>query len=631
MPQSEVNFTLAQGGLGQQLPGTDYYSGLVFYVNETKATASYLVTSAGGTGDTIAVKVLQQTSNGPTLTTIANYTVLVSDTTATLVATGIKNAINAGSSGYTATSSTATVTITAASGQGSFLNTGTPLSVVVVGTVAGTITQFSGGAQALPSGFGLFDRIKPVYQIQDAEALGILADYSDETKATASYLVTNAGATGDTVAIKVTEPNGKVVTIGNYTRASGDTTVNLVATAIGAAINLLTGITGYSASVGTATVTITARAGLGIFLNSGTPLAVTISGSVAGTITQFSGGIASLQAAWHYHIDWFFKSQLNNQGVLYLDFATTPSGSPTFTEISDLQTFTSGKLKQIGIYNDFSARSNSHLNTIQGICTTLEGLHMGVSVFYAGNLYGTSQSALTTDLGTLSDPNVTDLIGQDGAALGSYLYTISGKSIGTVGVALGTCAAAAVSQSIAEVGAFNVSDGTEYDVAAFATGELVRTVSQGRLDQLNDWGYVSLRKFMATTITTGTYFNTSRTCVSLTSDYCFIERVRTVDKAKRVLRDVWLPLLNSRFPLNSDGTLQTTTIANFQAIGGAPLNQMTADGDLSGTTDAPAYQIVISPTQKILQTGIFATAVKLVPVAIGRQITVIIGYVTKIS
>lgn len=622
----EVNFTLAQGGLGQQLPGTDYYSGLVLWVNEVKATGSYLVTNAGASGDTIAVKVLQETSSGPVLTTIASYTVLVGDTTPTLVATGIKNAINAGTSGYTATSSTATVTITAASGQGSFLNSGSPLSVVIVGTVAGTVTQFSGGSLPLPSGFGLFDRIKPVYQIQDAEALGILSDYSDEVKATATYLVTNAGTTGDTIAITTTEHNGTVVVIGNYTRASTDTTVNLVAAGIASAINLLTGTTGYSASIGTATVTITARAGLGIFLNSGSPLALTITGSIAGTITQYSGGVASLKAVWHYHIDWFFKKQQNNQGVLYLYFSTTPSGSPSFAEINTLQTFTNGQLKQIGLLQDFATRSNSHLNTIQSVCTTLESQHMGVSVFYQGNLYGTSQSALTTDLGTLSNQNVTDIIGQDGAALGNYLFLISGKSIGSIGAALGTCAASAVSQSIAEVGAFNVSDGTEYDVAAFTTGELVRTVSSGRLDQLNDWGYTFLRKFMATIITTGTYFNGSRTCINLTNDYCFVERVRTIDKAKRVTRDVLLPFLGSRIPFNADGTIQANTVANIQAVAGAPLNQMMADGDISD------YQIVIDPSQKLLQSGgILYITIKIVPIGIAKTISVTIGYVTKIS
>ncbi len=514
MPLPEVNYNIAQGGLGQQLPGTDYFSGQVFFCDDDD----------------------------------------------------------------------------------------------------------------LPSGFSTTKRIIPVYQIQDAEALGILSDYSDEVKATGSYLVTGTGATGDIVTITVTEPDGKVVVIGVYTRASGDSTATLVATGIKNAINLLTATTGYTATSSTATVTIRPRAGLGIFLNSGTPIAVAITGTVAGTITQFTGGVASLQAVWHYHIDWFFKKQQNNQGVLYLYFNEIPSGAPSFSEINDLQTFTNGQLKQIGVYQDFTPYASSHLNTIQTVCDTLEGLHMGVSVLYAGDLFGTLQSALVLDLGTLSDENVTNLIGQDGAALGNYLFTISGKSIGTVGVALGTMAAAAVSQSIAEVGAFNVSDGTEFDTAAFATGELIRDISPGRLDQLHDWGYTFLRKFMATVITTGTYFNGSRTCISVTNDYCFSERVRTIDKAKAVTRDALLPFLGSRIPLNSDGTLQATTIANIQAVAGMPLNTMAAEGDISD------YQIVIDPNQKILQSGgILYITIKIVPIGIAKTITVTIGYVTKIA
>jgi hypothetical protein len=512
MPLPEVNYTLAKGGLGQQLPGTDYYSGKVFWCADNK----------------------------------------------------------------------------------------------------------------LPSGFSTSKRIIPVFQIQDAEALGILADYSDETPATGTYLVTGVGATGDIITITSLEPNGKVVVLATYTRLSTDTTAALVAAGIKNAINALTGTTGYSVSLSTATVTITARKGLGIFVNSGTPLVVTITGTIAGTLTQYSGGVASLQAVWHYHIDWFFKKQQNNQGVLYLYFNTTPGGTPAFTEISDLQVFTNGKLKQIGLYQDFAAYASSHLNTIQGVCTTLESQHMGVSVFYSGNLQGTSQSALTLDLGTLTDQNVTVDIGQDGAALGNYLFTISGKSIGSLGAMLGTTAAAAVSQSIAEVGAFNVSDGTEFDTAAFSTGELVRNVSQGRLDQLNDYGYTFLRKFMATTITTGTYFNGSRTAISLTSDYCFIERVRTIDKAKSVTRDVLLPLLGSRIPLNADGTMQQTTVANIQTVAGTPLNQMVTDGDIS------AYQVVIDPAQKILVTGILYITLKIVPVGIAKTISVTIGYVPKL-
>ena len=51
---------------------------------------------------------------------------------------------------------------------------------------------------SLPSGFTATNRIKTVYSIEDAIALGITNTSIGETKSTATYLVTNKGASGDT-------------------------------------------------------------------------------------------------------------------------------------------------------------------------------------------------------------------------------------------------------------------------------------------------------------------------------------------------------------------------------------------------------------------------------------------------
>ncbi len=484
----------------------------------------------------------------------------------------------------------------------------------------------------LPDGFTTTDRIKTVFQIEDAEALGILNDNNDEVQATGTYLVTATGAANDVVVITVTETGGNVVTIGTYKRATGDTTVALVATGIKNAINALTSTTGYSASSSTATVTVTARKGLGIFLNSGTPIVVTITGTVAGTLTQFSGGVASLQAVWHYHIDRFFKAQPNQQGLLYLGFFTTPGGSPDFTELETLQTFANGLIKQMLVYVDFTTYNTAHFTTIESICQTLFSNHMPVdNVVYTADMTGMTVGAIAQDLGSLSDQYITVCIAQDGAAQGNLLYQTTGKSIGAGGSCLGTIAASAVSQSISEVGAFNVSDGTEYDTPAFATGELYRNISQGTLGQLYAWGYVFLRKFNATTIYTGSYWNSSRSAINITSDYSYIERNRTINKAIRGSRESILGLLSARIYLNADGTIQATDIGNFQALIGQWLGQMQSAGDLSGTDTAKGYAVVINPAQNVLATGKVFITIKMIPVAIGREISVTIGFVPKLS
>jgi len=98
-------------------------------VSEVLATAKFRVSTAGTAGNLITVLA------GNT-TVLGTYTVQNSDTT-TLVATGIKNAINAGTHGYSASSSTNNVTITGPTGSGAYLN-GISLTFSLVGTVATT-------------------------------------------------------------------------------------------------------------------------------------------------------------------------------------------------------------------------------------------------------------------------------------------------------------------------------------------------------------------------------------------------------------------------------------------------------------------------------------------------------------
>jgi hypothetical protein len=244
----------------------------------------------------------------------------------------------------------------------------------------------------------------------------------------------------------------------------------------------------------------------------------------------------------------------------------------------------------------------------------------------------TTVSALT-DLRLLTDQHVSVNIAQDGAALGSTLYTSTGKSIGSMGAQLGTIAASAVSQSIAEVGAFNISDGTEFDTPAFSTGELVRNITPTLQGQLHDYGYVFLRKFAGTVTITGSYWNSERTAIISTSDYNTISRNRTINKAVRGVREAVLPLLSSRVYLNTDGTLQTTDIANFQTAAGSPLSRMQSDGDLSGDQGSgqKGYAIVIDPTQQVLSNKTLNMTIKLLPVGVTEFINITIGFVLKLS
>jgi hypothetical protein len=110
---------------------------------EIKAAATYAVTTPGTAGNTVTLKV---DDGSGTLVTLGSYAVLNADTN-NLVAAGLRTAIAAltGTHGYTVSGTNANVIVAPPDGKGSNANSYV-LSAVVTGTVAGTITQFAGGA-----------------------------------------------------------------------------------------------------------------------------------------------------------------------------------------------------------------------------------------------------------------------------------------------------------------------------------------------------------------------------------------------------------------------------------------------------------------------------------------------------
>jgi len=342
---------------------------------------------------------------------------------------------------------------------------------------------------SLPSGFGsatTADRVKKIYSIEDAEALGVSDTYSDETKATGTYTVTSIGANEDTIEIKVMEPKGSV-SLGLVKKDATHTTVTLLADAIVAKINSGTLTHGYTASNVAGLITIVARPGLGIFLNTGSPLSAVIVGTIAGTIVQFSGGVASLQAVWHYHIAEFFRMQ--PKGVVYLAFYPVPA-TYDFTDLVTIQQYANGEIKQGLAFCDGTTYSSGKVQAAQTICNTLAGLHMNFSSLLLAFDYSAATLSTLASLSGLNSKNVSIVIGQDGDALGYSLYKATGKSVTNIGAVLGCETLAKVSDDIAWVGKFNISDGTENNVPAFANGVLYSSISKSLADTLDSQRYI---------------------------------------------------------------------------------------------------------------------------------------------
>lgn len=483
---------------------------------------------------------------------------------------------------------------------------------------------------SLPSGFSVNNRIKTVYSLEEAVNLGITNTSIGETKATATFLVTNKGASGDThkltcAIIDSVNPTASkaangVVTLCNYTQVAADIiSVDTAATRLAAEINLGTPTHGFTAVATTATVTITAPAGQGIFLNSGTPYVSTIVGTLAGTLTQnVVAGVASDIDILYYHVSEFFRVQ--PKGKLYIGVYATADAT-TFASVTLMQNFAQGEIKQLGIYQKTTAFATSQVTTLQAVLDALETNHKTISsVIYQADFSAVTDLTTLANLKLLSAKNVTVSIGQDGDNNGFKLWKATNKSIGCMGTTLGAVALAKVNESIRWIAKFNMA-AAEYDTLAFANGTLYTTVADGSITNLDSFGYNFLKKEIGLV---GSYFSRPNTCIAATSDYTFIYNNRVIDKAIRGLRAFLLPQLASPLVVNADGTLSEDTIGFFNSLCDRALEIMQRDFELS------AFSVTIDPSQDVLTDNELTIAVKLVPVGVADTITVNIGFALSI-
>jgi hypothetical protein len=472
---------------------------------------------------------------------------------------------------------------------------------------------------SLPLGFT--GNVKSLGSLGEAEAAGIVNDYSDANAATSVIYVDDKGNDEDTVTITVDAINElSIVTtynLGTYTKINSDSTLDLVAASIRAMINAGTYNHGFSASGSTNEIIIAAPKRFGMYLNGSTPN-IEATGDLSVLVdSNFSGGSQSYYAIYHYHISEFFRVQ--PKGQLYVGIYEIPNVY-TFEEIRSMQDYADGKIRQLGVWID-QTFSSSHLTAIQSHCTYMASVHKPLSAIYAGNIIATMDLTTLTNLATLTANNVSAVIGQDGAGVGNYLFVTQAMSISCLGATLGAVAYSKVSDDIAWISKFNMSSGSELDTINFANGQAIKTTSQSQLNTLDNYRYIFLIKYVGIA---GSYFNDSHCAVTVQSDYAYIENNRTIDKAIRGVYASLLPNLNSPLVLNADGTLQDTTVAYFTSQAGVNLDEMVRQTELS------AFQVLIDPRQNVLSTSTLVVSIKLVPIGVARNIIVNIGFALAI-
>lgn len=480
--------------------------------------------------------------------------------------------------------------------------------------------------------------VHQIFSAADAIALGIDGTYSDETKGTATETVSAVGADGDTFEFKFTDGAGNVISLGVYTKVAADTTTTLVAAGIAAAINAgNTGTNphGFTAVNASAVVTITNKAGLGIYTNSGTPFSHTIVGTIASTLVQnVVAGVASKIAVYFYHITRFFK--MKPDASLYVGIFDE-AGAADFSDLQLMQQYANGSIVQIGIWDDTQVFALAQLTQIQTQINTMKTNRKWLSsVVYAADIAALTTPLITLagasyNLATLNAPNVSAIIDNDGSGLGKDLFYASGISITSLGACLGCIAEAAISEDIGNViDRFNTDDGVEFDTLLFGDGSTFESISDSLKDALNNNRYIFLSKIP---YTFGSYYSDDHTAVAYTSDYAWIHDNRIID---RVIKDSFrqlTPVLKSRLKLKTDGTMADTTIAYLQQLEGEVIKPLIASDDLAGDAsnfDASQW-VKIDITQKPNVTGKLVIKVQLVENGIAHTVEVPVGFVQSLN
>ena len=318
-----------------------------------------------------------------------------------------------------------------------------------------------------------------------------------------------------------------------------------------------------------------------------------------------------------YHVREFFR--MSPAGVLYL--AIRLDGDVEKDDIKQLQDYSGGLLRQVGILTKTLGNLNSYQVACTGNDVDEKGLfdeHQPLSVIMTYSGVNHAKLADLSSLVTENYSNVSVLVSCD---LDSELKKRIGifSNYGCIGTALGAISKAAVHECIAWVQKFPLG----LKEPGFITGELLKNVTQSELELINNNRYIFVRTHVGSA---DNYFNDSHTLDVPTSDYAYIENVRTMDKATRGIRTNLLPYLNA--PLYVDaltGKLRPDMVAFLETTAGRALENMEQAGELSG------YKVEINPNQNVLASSELEIVIKKVPVGVMRKILVKIGYTTSIG
>jgi hypothetical protein len=285
---------------------------------------------------------------------------------------------------------------------------------------------------------------------------------------------------------------------------------------------------------------------------------------------------------------------------------------------------TEGEVRQAYWYS-----TNTYGNILAHV-TTVKAFTAAMDALFAPLVVVTSIKDEVTILDGASQVDARGAVAQEVSILisgsgtgeaGDLADSLGVKYIPAGGTILGALAFGAVNESLGWVDKFNLRLGDEFREVVFSDGVEFKQKTDAVLTALDEKGYLFLRNHQGIT---GAYVNDTHTATLATSDFAFIENVRTIQKAKRNVRQSLLPQLSSPLTVDADGKLSASTITFFEQLASRPLDRMQAAGELSN------YSVIIDPDQNVLQTSQLNIQIKIQPRGVARNILVTIGLAASI-
>lgn len=238
---------------------------------------------------------------------------------------------------------------------------------------------------------------------------------------------------------------------------------------------------------------------------------------------------------------------------------------------------------------------------------------------------GTSAAALNLRMLVSECPDISVVIGADyGVSSRDDIY----KGYAAVEDYTAMVSKADVSQNAGEqIGDFNLTnvDAKTFIIPGLSSGNKLSDYSDIDLDNLDEKGYIYFAPIVnlgGISSTAGIYIGDTHTCAKITSDFAYGENNRTIKKAIKLAKAALTPKVKGRLYVDENtGFMAPETVKDLETITKVSLDPMVANGDISGGVDA-----YINPEQNVLATSEFIVLLTFIPVAIGRRITLKVGF-----